>query len=159
MQDGRRKSTYTYTVTKLKKNYVHKINSCLLNEMVECATFRTASQMIVSIRQQRKWMKTTGPRPIILPPKGPLLFPGRSVNDFLASAVADLGERLLSRNIHRYEKLEKELIKELNRTHPGREMQTGTVDIGTNDSDYWLVKTKQPAKLSWRRSDREKRQS
>jgi hypothetical protein len=154
---SRQASTYTYTMTKLKKDYVHKVNTCLLNEMVESTTFRSESQMLISIRQQRKWMRITGPVLIVLPPQCPPLFPvGLGVKGFLAAAVANLGEQLSARNIRRYDWLEKELKKELNRTHEGREMQTGTVDTGTNQSDYWLAKTDQPAKLSWCRSDREK---
>jgi len=148
---------YTYPAVHLSQPEVDKVNSCLLNEMKECLTFRTPTCMIRSIRQWRKHMRELGPGPNLLPPNIMPTFLGMPSQQYLSDIIANLGVEVFSSKWNKYAALEIDLVRAINRTHSDvNEMQTGHVEDPAEQGTWKLAKSDQPSNLSWRRSGRKK---
>jgi hypothetical protein len=155
-----RYARYTYQVVKLHREEVDKVNTCLLNEMNEAVTFRTATRMLRAVRQWRKHAREIGLGPNILPPNVMPAFLEESLPQYLFDTIASVDPRVFSVTEKKYDLLEKALVKAVNRTHSSdNAMQTGEIKQRPKKECWELEISNQPAKLSWRRSGRKKRES
>jgi len=148
---SRRYAKYTYSVVRLPKQEVDKVNSCFFNEVTESLTFRTPERMIRAIRQWRKHIREFGREPNIFPPNVMPSYERRSFQEYLLSTLANLDVKHILRSPDHLDYLEKDLMRELNRTHvENPRMQTGQVTDKRNGC-WEIEQSPQSKKLSWRR--------
>jgi len=161
LQEAFSHATYTYSVVKIKKEEVDKVNSCLLNEMTDSLTFRSCAQMARTLRQWRKHVREIGWGPNIFPPNFMPSFEQpmfSSLDQYMSETFANLDIDELLRPPTMYDELEEQLKEELNRTHQGRDIQNG--EVRKRSQGCWKLEvSSQPAKLSWRRVGRVKTSS
>ena len=114
--------------------------------------------MLRSIRQWHKHIREIGWGPNVFPPKVMPTFERRSFEEYLLSTFANLDVNRLLRVPNHLDKLEVDLVKELNRTHEDNfAMQTGQVE--SKRKGCWEIElSEQPGKLSWRRSGRKRKE-
>lgn len=149
-EKSREYAKYTYTVMVLGKEDVDKVNSCLLNEVYGFITFRTPARMVATIRKWRRYQQETGTHHKLFPPKGPP-FPGKSLEQALIDLLDNLGEEAFRQDdITKLDKLERDIVRDLNRTHQNYCNET----VGGKSQNWHCSITEQPSKLSWRRSGR-----
>jgi hypothetical protein len=86
-------------------------------------------------------------------------FMGNSLPQYLLDLVANLDPRVFQSIGKKYDLLERDLVKVANRTHSENEMQTGQIKERSKKECWELEKSNQPAKLSWRRTGRQKKES
>lgn len=167
----------TYTVVPIKREYVDKVNAIFLGSMEESVTFRTPATMLRTIRKYRVLRKlfdrTLGVLPpslrnqdtpefqswmAVLPPEQHEMV-SKGLWEIMVQAQIEKGlhgERLLNWELGRLDGLENALRKQLNRTHENR-FQDKDLN-GARIVDEWKLEVStQPAKLSWRRSGRNRR--
>lgn len=147
-EKSREYAKYTYTVMILGKEDVDKVNSCLLNEVFGFVTFRTTARMVRTIRKWRRYQRETGAYHKIFPPKGPP-FLGNSFGQALRDALDNLREAaFLEDDLTKLDKLERTLMRDLNRTHPNYCNEAVCEKSPEERQNWHCAITEQPAKLS-----------
>jgi hypothetical protein len=157
IKKSQRYAKYTYPIIKLKKEDVDKVNSCLLNEITESVTFQAPARMLRSLRQWRKHQREFGSAPNIFPLNVKPDFVKESFVEFLANTMANLDLELFLRGSDIFDNLEKDLTKEVNRTHLEQTIQSEHVEKGSKRRSWEMEKAEQSRDLSWRRCGREKK--